>query len=310
MQNAKLKNYLHLHFIVFIWGFTAILGELISIEALPLVWYRMFLASVFIYSYIVYRKISLVVSRSLFFTLLLAGVIIAAHWITFFAAIKISNVSITLAMLSTGAFFTSILEPIFYKRKLIWYEVIFGMLVIIGLYIIFEVEGDYLYGIIYALISAFLSSIFSLINGKIAQRYHAATISFYELLSGAGIITLYLAVVPFFGTHTEGFSISFFQLSGSDWTYIAILASVCTAYAFIGSVQVMKYLSPYTVMLTINLEPVYGILLAVLIFGESEKMSPQFYYGALIIIATVLLNGIFKNVKKRKSSATFSNITK
>ncbi|GAA4274522.1 DMT family transporter [Aquimarina gracilis] len=310
MPNVKLQNYFHLHFIVFVWGFTAILGELISIEALPLVWYRMLLASGFIYVYIAFRKISLVISRKLFFTLFFAGIIIALHWITFFAAIKVSNVSITLATLSTGAFFTAILEPIFYKRKLIWYEVFFGLLVITGLYIIFNVEGDYSLGIMYALCSAFLSAVFSLINGKVAQQHNPSMVSFYELLSGVGIITVYLLGGTFFGSRVDGFTVSFFQLSTSDWIYIMILASVCTAYAFIGSVQVMKYLSPYTVMLTINLEPVYGIVLAFMIFGESEKMSPQFYYGALLIIGTVILNGIFKNAKKRKTKSTLHNITK
>ncbi len=310
MPSARFQNYLHLHFIVFVWGFTAILGELISIDALPLVWYRMLLASGFIFVYIGFRKISLTISRKLFFTLFFAGIIIALHWITFFAAIKVSNVSITLATLSTGAFFTSVLEPIFYKRKLIWYEVLFGLLVITGLYIIFNVEGDYFLGIMYALCSAFLSSVFSLINGKVAQEYNPTMVSFYELLSGVGIITIYLLGLTLFGNEMDGFTVSFFQLSTSDWLYMLILASVCTAYAFIGSVQVMKYLSPYTVMLTINLEPVYGIILAFLIFGESEKMSPQFYYGALIIIGTVLLNGIFKNAKKRKSTSTLHNITK
>ncbi|MDY8137723.1 DMT family transporter [Aquimarina sp. 2201CG5-10] len=304
MPNAKLKNYFHLHFIIFIWGFTAILGELISIEALSLVWYRMLIASGFIYLFIYFKKISLVVSRKVFLTLFIAGVVIALHWITFFAAIKVSNVSITLAVLSTGAFFTSILEPIFYKRKLIWYEVLFGVLVIAGLYVIFNVEGDYLYGIIYALCSAFLSSVFSLINGKVAKQYNSSMISFYELLSGVGFVTIYLLGLTIFGGEAEGFSIAFFQVSLSDWLYLFILASVCTAYAFIGSVQVMKYLSPYTVMLTTNLEPVYGILLAFLIFGDSEKMSPQFYYGALIILGTVVLNGIFKNTKNRKRQAT------
>ncbi|WP_062061034.1 DMT family transporter [Aquimarina longa] len=310
MPNVKFKNYLHLHFIVFVWGFTAILGELISIEALPLVWYRMLLASGFIYSYIYFKNIKLRVSRRLFFTLFLAGVIIALHWITFFAAIKVSNISITLAMLSTGAFFTSILEPIFYKRKMIWYEVVFGGIVILGLYIIFKVEGDYLMGILYALSSAFLSSVFSLINGKMATEYNPSMISFYELLSGVGVVTVYLLAVTFFGTETDGFTTSFFQLSTSDWLFIIVLASVCTAYAFIGSVQVMKYLSPYTVMLTTNLEPVYGIVLAFLIFGEAEKMTSQFYYGALIILSTVILNGIFKNAKKTKREETLHNITK
>ncbi|WP_378176723.1 DMT family transporter [Aquimarina sp. SS2-1] len=304
MPNAKLQNYLHFHFIVFVWGFTAILGELISIEALPLVWYRMLMASGFIFIYVRIRKIPLKISKKLLVTLCVAGAIIALHWITFFAAIKVSNVSITLAVLSTGAFFTSILEPIFYKRKLIWYEVVFGLMVIGGLYIIFSVEGDYFLGIVYAICSAFLSSVFSLINGKVAQQYSPSMISFYELVSGVGLVTAYLFILSFFGSDDEGFSLSFFQLSVSDWVYLIILASVCTAYAFIGSVQVMKYLSPYTVMLTINLEPIYGIVLAYLIFGDSEKMNLGFYYGALIILGTVVLNGIFKNIKKIKRQSS------
>jgi len=304
MPSVKFRNYLHLHFIIFIWGFTAILGELISISALPLVWYRMLIASGFVYLYIRWRKISLRLSKKTLFVLCIAGLIIALHWITFFAAIKVSNVSITLAVLSSGAFFTSIMEPIFYKRKLIWYEVIFGILVIMGLYIIFNVEGDYFLGIIYAICSAFLSTIFSLINGKVAQKYDSSMISFYELLSGAGFVTIYLMGITFFEGEDSGFSASFFQLSTADWMYLIILASICTAYAFIGSVQVMRYLSPYTVMLTINLEPVYGILLAYMIFGDSEKMNPGFYYGALIILGTVILNGVFKNVKKMKRERT------
>lgn len=299
MLNDKLKNYLHLHFIVFIWGFTAILGELISIEALPLVWYRMLMATGFIYIYIRIQKISLKLTPKLLIIFGIGGLVIAVHWITFFAAIKASNVSITLSVLSTGAFFTSILEPIFYKRKLIWYEVLFGLMVILGLYIIFSVEGDYLLGILYALLSAFLSSVFSLINGKAAQKYDASFISFYELLFGVGFVTLCLFGYTFFGGVGEGFSLEFFNLSILDWIYLTILASICTAYAFIGSVHVMRYLSPYTVMLTINLEPVYGIVLAYFIFGDAEKMNVGFYYGALIILATVILNGMFKNFKKK-----------
>ena len=239
MPNVKLQNYLHLHFIIFIWGFTAILGELITIEALPLVWYRMLLASGFIYVFIYAKKISLKVSRKLFFILYAAGTIIALHWIAFFGAIKVSNVSITLSVLSSGAFFTSILEPIFYKRKLIWYEVIFGILVIIGLYIIFKVEGDYTLGILYALFAAFTSSIFSLINGKVAPQYDSSMISFYELLSGVMALSLYIVVMMLFTQEKNEIVVSFFQMSTSDWIFLFLLASVCTAYAFLGSVHVM-----------------------------------------------------------------------
>ena len=179
-------------------------------------------------------------------------------------------------------------------RKIIWYEVVFGLIVVLGLYVIFQVEGDYSWGIVLALISSFLGALFSVINGKLAVRYNASAISFYELFFGVCCISLYL----FF---SGSFDASFFTLSPLDWGYLFILASACTAYAFIASVHVMKWISPYTVMLTINLEPVYGIVLALIILGESENMGPQFYYGAAIIILTVVANGIIKNRIKKKS---------
>lgn len=293
MQNDNLKSYFHLHLIVFIWGFTAVLGALISLDALPLVWWRMSLAVMMILVYMKYKKISFNIANSKKILMLFAGLIIALHWLTFFKAIKVSNVSVTLACLSTGAFFTSILEPLFYNRKIIWYEVLFGLLVVSGLYIIFNVEGDYWLGIVLALTSAILSALFTVINGKFAKEYNASTVSFYELLGGV----LFLSVYMFFDSV---FTKEFFILSLSDLGWLFILASVCTAYAFIASVAVMKHLSPYTVMLTINLEPIYGIILAILVFQEKEKMNPQFYIGAAIILMTVILNGIIKNVEKKK----------
>ena len=291
MQNDKLLNYFHLHFIVFIWGFTAVLGDLISIEAVPLVWHRMLLGSLFVLIYIIYNKGMLKVSLRSLIKFAFVGLLIALHWLAFFSAVKVSNVSITLAMMSTGAFFASFLEPIFFKRKIIAYEVIFGLIVIIGLYIIFKVESEYLSGILLALLASFLGTLFSIFNGMMVKSHNATVISFYELLFGVVFITLYILF-------TDGFDNTFFNLSGSDWTYLIILASICTAYAFIASVHVMKWISPYTVMLTTNMEPVYGILLALLILGEKEYMSPAFYLGAIIILITVVLNGIIKTRKK------------
>lgn len=299
MPNDKLKSYLHFHVIVLIWGFTAVLGALISLGAVPLVWYRMLMASVFILLWIKWKKKSLKLAPKRIRVMIIAGLVIAVHWLTFFGAIKVSNVSITLALLSTGAFFTSIMEPIFYKRKVIWYEILFGLIVILGLYIIFKVETEYVFGIILALCSAFLSAVFALINGKLARHEDASVISFYELLTGALGISVYLLILTFTGSE-EGFSNAFFDISASDLGYLLILASVCTAYAFIASVAVMRHLSPYTVMLTINLEPVYGILLAFWIFGSEEKMDAGFYYGAAIILSTVILNGILKTKRKIK----------
>jgi drug/metabolite transporter (DMT)-like permease len=304
MPDVKFKNNLHLHLIVFIWGFTAILGKLISLDALPLVWWRMSLAVVLIFGYIYYRKTSYKLARKDVILLLVSGLIIALHWITFFKAIKVSNISITLACLSTGAFFTSILEPIFYKRKMVWYEIVFGLIVLIGLYFVIEstepnfiqksmnsnVSGT-MQGVLLALTSAFLSASFSIINGKFAQRIDATIVSFYELFGGVLFLSLFLLF-------SKQFSVEFFNITLSDFIWLAILASVCTAYAFIASVNVMKYISPYTVMLTINLEPVYGIALAVLIFEKNEQMSFSFYIGATIILITVILNGLIRNRKK------------
>lgn len=293
MRNDKLLNYLHLHFIIFIWGFTAVLGALISLEAIPLVWYRMLVATLIIFAFLKFKKEKLNFSLKTLSGFALGGVIIALHWLTFFGAIKASNVSITLAVLSTGAFFASILEPLIYGRKVILYEVLFGLVVVAGLYVIFDVEASYTLGIVLALISAFLSALFSVINGKFVLKHKASAISFYELMFGVLGITIYLAF-------SGSFTADFFKVSASDWMYLLILASVCTAYAFIASVHVMKWISPYTVMLSINMEPVYGIFLALIILGDSENMSPQFYYGALIILVTVVANGIIKITQERK----------
>ncbi len=298
MPSDKLKSYLHFHVIVFIWGFTAVLGALISLDAVPLVWYRMLLASGFIFLYIKWKKRNLKVSKRKLAVLIIAGLVIALHWLTFFGAIKVSNVSITLALLSTGAFFTSILEPIFYKRKFVGYEILFGLLVILGLYIIFQVETEYTLGIILGLISAFLSAVFTLMNGKLIKDTAPSVISFYELLTGVIAISVYLAFLSFNTEGNKGFNLAFFTISSEDWLYLVILASICTAYAFIAAVAVMKHLSPYTIMLTINLEPIYGIFLAFLIFGSKEQMNPQFYYGALLILSTVIINGYLKTKRK------------
>ena len=230
MLNDNFKSYLHLHFIVFIWGFTAVLGKLISLQALDLVWYRMFFAVVFMIIYIGYKKIALKVPLNTLIGFLILGIIIAAHWFTFYEAIKVSNISITLACLSTGAFFTSLLEPIFYKRKIIWYEVFFGILVIIGLVIIFNVESRFKNGMLLALLSAFLSALFSVINGKYAKEYNSNVISIYELGSGLFFLTLYLLL-------TNKINPEFFCISTNDFLWLLLLSSVCTAYAFSASVR-------------------------------------------------------------------------
>jgi drug/metabolite transporter (DMT)-like permease len=292
MQSVKIQNYIHLHFLVIIAGFTAILGELITLDAIHLVWYRMSIGAVLMLVYILAKKTPLRIPLKVLFSLSVAGVIIALHWITFFAAINVSNISITLAMFSTGAFFASFIEPLFFKRKIIGYEILFGLIVIVGIVLITQTELKYILGIVLGISSALFSTLFAVLNGKFVQHYPPSIISFYEFISGILFISIFLAF------REDGFNHAFFQISSSDWVYLLILASVCTAYAFIVSVHVMKYITPYTVVLTYNLEPIYGIILALVFFPESETMRPMFYIGAGIIIFTVLLNAVFKNIKK------------
>nr|WP_315186834.1 DMT family transporter [uncultured Flavobacterium sp.] len=293
MRNDNLKSYLNLHLIVFIWGFTAILGALITITADALVWYRMLFAGVFLALFIAFKKKSFKISPRALLKLVFVGALIALHWIFFFKAIHVSNVSITLSVFSLGAFFASLLEPIFYGRKVLWYEVFFGLIIIAGLALIMQVEVNYLNGMLYALTSIILGVLFTLMNGKLIQKHDPSVISFYEFGAGFFFISIY-----FLFQHK--FSTDFFVLTFKNWMLILILASVCTAYAFTASVKVMQKLSPYTVMLTTNLEPVYGIVLAYFIIGGKEKMSIEFYFGALLIVITVILNGVIKHYQKAK----------
>lgn len=299
MPNAKLKHYLHLHLLVLIAGFTAILGELITIGALALVWYRMAIAGMLMFLYIKVIRLNIKITQKAFWQFSAAGIIIALHWITFFEAINQANVSIALAMFSSGAFFASFIEPIFFKRRILAYEMLFGLVVIAGVVLITSSEVGYINGIILGLSSALFSTLFAVINGRFIERYNATVISFFEFISGVVFLTIFILLT---GTR---FNTEFFTLSTSDWVYIFILASVCTAYAFIGAVEVMRYISPFTVILSYNLEPIYGIAIALVLFPETEKMSPQFYIGAILVLVTVLLDALFKNYKrqKRKSSS-------
>ena len=289
MQTNNFKHYLHLHFLVFIAGFTAILGELITISSIPLVWHRMLIASVLTFIYLIIKKNNIKIDLNTLLKFSLPGLIIALHWITFFEAIEQSNISITLAMFSTAAFFTSFIEPFFFKRKIIFYEIIMGLLVIIGVYMITMAEISYLNGIILGILSALFSSLFSVFNGKLVKKYSPIIISFYEFLTGLIFITIYLVMFNSFD------SIFLNSLISLDYLYLFILGSICTAYAFIAAVGLMKFLSPFTVVLTYNLEPVYGIILALILFPDKENMSTMFYLGASLILITIIINSVFKN---------------
>ena len=297
MQKNNFKHYLHLHFLVFIAGFTAILGEAISLSSIALVWHRMLIALVLTFLFLLYYRYNLKIKLKDFFKFSLAGIIIALHWITFFEAIEQSNISITLAMFSTGAFFASLIEPIFFKRKVRPVEIILGFIVICGVFIILQANISSFIGVLLGIISALLASLFSVLNGKLVQDNNPFLISFYEFLSGVTFILLYLT---FSGNLIDLNIESFFSY---DYLYVFILGSICTAYAFIASIHILKFLSPYTLVLTYNLEPVYGILLAIFIFPETEKMEFSFYIGTLIIILTIIINSILKIKNTKKVSS-------
>ena len=293
MQKNNLKHFIHLHFLVFIAGFTAILGELIINSSEVIVWHRMFIGSTLLGLYMLFSKRSFKIDLNLFFKYSFLGLIIALHWITFFEAIEQSNISVTLAMFSTAAFFTSFIEPIVFKRKMIFYEVFLGLIVAFGVYLIFNAEFEYLNGIILGLLSALFASLFSVLNGLMIKTNNAVSISFYEFVSGMFFITLFLIFNNDFTTLLieDIFSLNYF--------YIFLLGSVCTAYAFMASVYLLKFISPYSVVLTYNLEPIYGIIMAIIFFGDNEKMSLSFYLGLFLILFSVISN---MYIKKRNNT--------
>ncbi|WP_316833380.1 DMT family transporter [Pedobacter nutrimenti] len=285
--NNTTKNLLILHFTVFIWGFTGILGALISINAVQMVWYRVMIASITLFLYFILSKTSIKVSRKQFLQFIFTGSLVALHWILFFHAIKVSTVSVTLVCLSSFTLFTAILEPLMKRQRMQTGDVVIGFIIILGIYLIFKFETKYTLGIIFGLSAAVASALFSVINSSLVQKSEARIISFYEITGAFFWITLYRLFDKSLLTET-------FNLSGSDWLYLFLLGTVCTALAYVAGVGVMRYLSAFRVALITNLEPVYGILLAFLFFGNKETMTPGFYVGAVLILGAVFLYPIYK----------------
>ena len=285
-----------LHLIVFLWGFTAILGKLIHANAEVLVFYRMLFASVFLYLFIrIIKKDSIKVSKKLLLKLVGIGSLMAFHWLFFFSSIKVSNVSIALSCLGTSTLFAALLEPLLFKRKIDLSEIVMGIVIVICISLIFKVEFQYKLGIIYGLICALLGTIFSVFNGKLYGKTSSGNIIFYEIFGGFLVISLYYV---FSGQISQIGEISY-----RDLALLTLLASVFTAYPMFESVNLMKYISPFTLILTVNLEPIYGIILAFFIFGESEKMSAVFYGASLVMILAIVINGVIKARKKSKEIA-------
>jgi len=241
----------------------------------------MLIALITFYLFLKWKKTNMSVSLDQFFKLFGIGIIVAIHWIAFFGAIKIANVSVALGCLATTTLFTSLLEPFFFRKRINVLEVIIGLFIIAGLYLIFRFETRYSTGILVALAAAFLAGLFSVLNKKMVHHLKASVISFYEMLGGISCITVYLLIANWGNALLSLPTIS-------DLIYLLVLGIICTAYSFAIQVKVMKHLSAYVVALTINLEPVYGIVMAWFLFGETEHMTGGFYIGTTIILLSVL----------------------
>lgn len=288
------RNLLILHATVFVWGFTGILGALISVSAILLVWYRVLIAFITLYIYFKATGTSLKINFQAFIRLFLTGAVVGLHWILFFQSIKISTVSVTLVCLSSITLFTAILEPLFNRTRISKLEILIGLMIILGIYLIFKFESKYTLGIICGLCSALCASIFSIINSKQIKNRPAPVIAFYEMIGAWIWISLFLLISKVFTANMT--------LNLKDFFYLFILGTVCTSLAYVAGVSVMKELSAFRVALITNLEPVYGIILAFILFGKEEHMIAGFYFGALIILASIFIYPYIKvRLEKQKT---------
>ncbi|MEC5395589.1 DMT family transporter [Bergeyella sp. RCAD1439] len=293
MKNPALFR---LHLIVFLWGFTAVLGKLISIDAQGLVFYRMLLAAVFLFLFLrFFKRQSIAVSRKLFAQLAIIGAFMAAHWLFFFHSIKVSNVSIALSCISLSTLFAAVFEPLVFRRKIDVSEVVMGIVIVFCMALIFQTEFRYAEGILYGIIAAFLGTVFSVFNGKLYGKTSSGNIIFYEIFCGWGFLALFYLLTGSFSRLGE--------INTADLALVTLLAGVFTAYPMLESISLMKYITPFTLILTVNLEPIYGIIFAYFIFGESEHMSPVFYLASGVMILAIVANGIIKAKRKLKLTA-------
>lgn len=284
--NPTKRAYLELHLAVFLFGFTGILGKLISLPETTLVWWRMFFATLgFLVFYRTIRQNLRHQTFSVFWKLAGIGVLVALHWICFFGSIKYSNVSIALVCFATTTFFTALLEPVLLKKPLQWHELLLSLLIIPGMYFVVQgIQTGMWVGIFLGFLGALLAAIFSILNKKHIGKIDAVTISAIQL--GSGWLFLSLLMPFYLYVDTQANFLPTFQ----DIGYLLILGWVCTTFAYVLSVRVLKIISAFIVNLTISLEPIYSIILAFFIFQEYEQLGNHFYIGALIIIGAVFVH--------------------
>jgi drug/metabolite transporter (DMT)-like permease len=280
----RLSSYLQLHFLVLIWGFTAILGLLVSVAPTALVLYRTAFAALGLAVVVFFQKKSFRVGKRQAVLLMLVGLLLATHWILFFASARVSTASVCLAGMSTTSLWTSLVEPLYTRQRVRPLEVMLGLVAVAGLYIVFRFEFDHALGLLLAVGSAFLAALFTVANSHFVKKHDAFVITFYEMI-GASVCSLLFVVI--FQKYNFNSNLPLWP-KASDWPWILILAWVCTVYAYSMGTQLMREFSAYMVNLTVNLEPVYGIALAFLIFGEKERMTAGFYLGTLVILLAVL----------------------
>lgn len=285
-SKTEINKYLLLHFIILLWGFTPVLGKLITLQALDLVFWRLTFSLISLYAYLRYKGVSLIISLKDLGHLLGWGAVVGLHWYFFYHAIKVSNVSIALAGFSTITLFASVLQPIMLGKKFFWGDALYGVIIVIGLLVILQFEKFYAAGILFGVLAAVTAAMFGIYNGKLIQKHEAGKITFYEFLGALITISVFQAIVGELG------NIKFPQQS--DLVYLLILSVFCTTLAFTLSVEILKKIDPLTVIITNNLEPIYGVVFSLILFGESEMMSGGFYAGASVLLIAVFTYPFFK----------------
>jgi drug/metabolite transporter (DMT)-like permease len=283
----QVNKFIQLHIIILLWGFTPVLGKFISFGALDLVWYRLAISLVGLLLFMWYIKQSVSMDLKSIIHIGTIGTIVGLHWYFFYYAIKVSNVSVTMAGFSTLTLFASLLQPLLLKKKFFWGDFIYGIILVIGLGIIFKFETDQLAGIVYGILAALTGAFFGVYNGKLIAMHGAYKITFYEFWGALIFITLVKVGMDF-----DGFQLPSIGLS--DGIGLLILSILCTIVAFTWSIEILKHFSPLTVIITNNLEPVYGIIFSLLLFGDTEYMSSGFYVGAAIILISVFTYPLIK----------------
>ncbi len=299
---GKLKYQLTLHLIIFIWGFTAILGKWIEADAFVLVWYRVIIAffSLLIFLIILRRKLVIQSSSNAWKTLGV-GVLVALHWLTFYVSIKESTASLAIICLATTTIHVSWLEPLIMKRKFLWSELVLGVIIIGGILLITgNTTGEQnMIGIAFGLLSAILAASFSVFNARLIQDVTASKITLYEMFSASVVMSLFLLLSP-------SFTLNNLLISSNDIYLLLFLGIICTSVAFLITVEITKFLGAFTVTLSINMEPIYTLGLAALFLGEHQELSTWFYIGASIIVGAVFGNAILKYQQRKKLKKAIS----